>query len=112
MGISEKEIIKIAIKSLGLDELAPFVPEDRIIEYLIKKENKPLLNMNLSEFAYETYRKVKLLEVDQYLHTVVLWVLHLALWLLIYQLIKEDGMINGKSILNGLKRYKLPKSTS
>ena len=54
MGISEKEIIKIAIKSLGLDELAPFVPEDRIIEYLIKKENKPLLNMNLSEFAYET----------------------------------------------------------
>ncbi len=54
LGISEKEIIKIAIKSLGLDELAPFVPEDRIIEYLIKKENKPLLNMNLSEFAYET----------------------------------------------------------
>jgi len=54
LGISEKEIIKIAIKSLGLDELAPFVPEDRIIEYLIKKENKPLLNMNLSEFAHET----------------------------------------------------------
>jgi len=54
LGISEKEIIKIAIKSLGLDELAPFNPEDRIIEYLIKKENKPLINMNLSEFVYET----------------------------------------------------------
>jgi len=54
LGISENEIIKIAIKSLGLDELAPFNPEDRIIEYLIKKENKPLINMNLSEFVYET----------------------------------------------------------
>ena len=34
--ISEKEIIKIAIKFLGLDELAPFKPEERIIEYLLK----------------------------------------------------------------------------
>ena len=54
LGISEKEIIKIAIKSLGLDELAPFKAEERIIEYMIKKENKPLLSMKLSEFAYET----------------------------------------------------------
>lgn len=54
LGISEKEVIKIAIKSLGLDELAPFKAEERIIEYMIKKENKPLLNMSLSEFAYET----------------------------------------------------------
>src|SRR5476651_784558 len=36
VGVSEKELIKIAIKSMGLDELGPFKPEERIIEYLLK----------------------------------------------------------------------------
>ena len=36
-GISESEKIKIAVKSLGLDDLAPFKPEERIIEYLIRE---------------------------------------------------------------------------
>ena len=40
VGVSEKELIKIAVKSMGLDELAPFKPEERIIEYLRNKENK------------------------------------------------------------------------
>ncbi len=54
-GISESEKIKIAVKSLGLDDLAPFKPEDRIIEYLIReKEQYPLLEKNLREFAEET----------------------------------------------------------
>ena len=34
-GVSEKELIKIAVKSMGLDELCPFKPEERIIEYLL-----------------------------------------------------------------------------
>jgi len=55
IGISEKELIKIAVKSLGLDELAPFKPEERIIEYLLKDESKSrLIKMNLVEFADET----------------------------------------------------------
>ncbi len=55
LGISEKEKIKIAVKSLGLDELKPFVPEERIIEYLLEqKGNKPLINMTLQAFADET----------------------------------------------------------
>ncbi len=55
IGISEKELIKIAFKSLGLDELAPFKPEERIIEYLLKDESKSrLIKMNLVEFADET----------------------------------------------------------
>lgn len=54
-GVSEKELIKIAVKSLGLDELAPFRPEERIIEYLLKDESKArLIRMNLTEFADET----------------------------------------------------------
>jgi len=54
-GISERELIKIAVKSLGLDELAPFKPEERIIEYLLKDKSKSrLIKMNLSEFADET----------------------------------------------------------
>ena len=35
IGIHESEIIKIAIKTLGLDELAPFNPKERIIEYML-----------------------------------------------------------------------------
>ena len=55
VGISEKEIIKIAVKSLGLDDLYKFNPQEKIIEYLLaNKENDKLLAMNLSEFAEET----------------------------------------------------------
>lgn len=54
-GIPEKEILKIAIKSMGLDELAPFHPEDRIIEYKLREGAKdPLLSMTLPAFADET----------------------------------------------------------
>ena len=54
-GISESEKIKIAVKSLGLDDLAPFKPEERIIEYRIRKKGQyPLLEKNLREFAEET----------------------------------------------------------
>lgn len=55
IGVSEEELIKIAVKSLGLDELTPFNPNERIIEYLLNpKKNAPLVNLNLREFANET----------------------------------------------------------
>lgn len=54
-GVSEKELIKIAVKSLGLDELSPFKPEERIIEYLLmENSNNRLIKMSLSEFSDET----------------------------------------------------------
>ncbi len=55
VGISDAEIIKIAVKSLGLDELAPFDPQEKIIEYkMAQGGEKQLIDMNLTEFAYET----------------------------------------------------------
>ncbi len=54
-GIAESEIIKIAVKTLGLDELAPFDPHKKIIEYQLEADHPaPLLNMNLRGFANET----------------------------------------------------------
>jgi glutamate formiminotransferase/formiminotetrahydrofolate cyclodeaminase len=54
-GVSEKELIKIAVRSLGLDELAPFEPEKRVIEYLLRdKTNKELIYNSLLDFANET----------------------------------------------------------
>lgn len=54
-GVPEEELIKIAVKSLGLDELAPFDPQEKIIEYMLKEEKAaPLVKMNLREFANET----------------------------------------------------------
>jgi glutamate formiminotransferase/formiminotetrahydrofolate cyclodeaminase len=54
-GIAESEIMKIAIKTLGLEELASFDPQKRVIEYLLESNtNKPLANMRLTDFANET----------------------------------------------------------
>jgi glutamate formiminotransferase/formiminotetrahydrofolate cyclodeaminase len=55
VGVSEKELIRIAILSMGLSELAPFNPDERIIEYLLKdKTSSKLASMSLADFADET----------------------------------------------------------
>ena len=56
LAIPEKDIIHIAIKSLGLDELSKFNPNDRIIEYLIQNNDNPLENMTIEDSANETSR--------------------------------------------------------
>ncbi len=57
-GVSDKELIKIAVKSLGLGDLAPFKPEEKIIEYAIAarqgKKRKLLVEMPLAGFVEET----------------------------------------------------------
>ncbi|HLK31099.1 MAG TPA: glutamate formimidoyltransferase [Puia sp.] len=54
-GVSEKELIKIAVKSMGLDELGKFNPQERIIEYMLaNKADSKLVNMSLTDFADET----------------------------------------------------------
>jgi glutamate formiminotransferase/formiminotetrahydrofolate cyclodeaminase len=54
-GISEDEIIRIAVKSMGLDELSPFDPNKKIIEYVMREKGaKRLVDMNLVAFANET----------------------------------------------------------
>ena len=56
LGVSEKELINIAIKSMGLDDLKPFNPGEKIIEYMIESENKTkkLVDMTCKDFADET----------------------------------------------------------
>jgi glutamate formiminotransferase/formiminotetrahydrofolate cyclodeaminase len=55
LGVSDAELIKIAVRSLGLDELAPFDPNKKIIEYVMKAEgSKKLVDMTLTGFANET----------------------------------------------------------
>lgn len=54
LGISESEKIKIAVKSLGLDDLKPFKPEEKIIEYVLRSKEKQLIDLTLIDFADET----------------------------------------------------------
>jgi len=56
LGVSEEELIRIAVKSMGLDDLKPFIPKEKIIEYLIEDAatEARLVGMNLREFANET----------------------------------------------------------
>ena len=58
-GISEAEIMKIAIKSMGLDDLKPFDPKEKVIEYLMvdekeQAEKERLIRFSCKEFAVET----------------------------------------------------------
>lgn len=55
-GIAEEEIVRTAIKSMGLGDLKPFVPEEKVIEYLLEAEvaNKRLIDMTCKAFAHET----------------------------------------------------------
>ncbi len=55
LGVSESELIKIAVKSMGLDELKPFHPKEKIIEYMIAgDEGRKLVDMSAAGFADET----------------------------------------------------------
>ncbi|MEQ6123897.1 glutamate formimidoyltransferase [Pseudotenacibaculum sp. MALMAid0570] len=55
LGISESEKIKIAVKSLGLDDLKPFNPQERIIEYVMSANaDKKLIDFSVKGFAEET----------------------------------------------------------
>jgi glutamate formiminotransferase/formiminotetrahydrofolate cyclodeaminase len=55
VGISDEEIIRIAVKSLGLDDLKPFNPREKIIEYLLEDpKDKKLVGMTAEGFANET----------------------------------------------------------
>ena len=54
LGVPESEIINIAVKSLGLDDLFDFNPKERIIEYLIEEPKEKLSSLSLTDFANET----------------------------------------------------------
>lgn len=56
MGIPDREIIKIAVKSMGMDELTPFDPDKKIIEYILEgdKAKKRLVDMTVEDFGNET----------------------------------------------------------
>lgn len=54
-GVSDDELIKIAVKSMGLNDIHPFIPEDKIIEFVMADRNKhKLIDMNLKAFMDET----------------------------------------------------------
>ncbi len=54
VGVDNEELIKIAIKSMGLNELKPFNPKEKIIEYLLEGDEKKLVEMSVKAFANET----------------------------------------------------------
>ena len=54
LGISEEEIVKIAVKSMSLDDLKPFNPKEKVIEYLMEEDKKGLAQMTVEGFTRET----------------------------------------------------------
>jgi len=56
-GIPEADIMKIAIKSMGLDDLKPFEPKEKVIEMMIDKTPAPLINLTAEGLAQETSRE-------------------------------------------------------
>ncbi len=58
-GIPEGDIINIAVKSMGLDDLKPFNPREKVIEYILEDESKTkkLVDLTCTGFAEETSRE-------------------------------------------------------
>lgn len=58
-GIPEDDILKIAVKSMGLDDLKPFNPREKVIEYILEDEDKSarLVDLTVRGFAEETSRE-------------------------------------------------------
>ncbi len=55
LGVSEDEIMKVAIKSMGLDDLKPFNPKEKVIEFLIEDNSrKKLVDLTCTGFCEET----------------------------------------------------------
>lgn len=57
LGIPEREVVRMAVKSMGLDELKPFTPEEKVIEYLLEADaaqTKKLVDLTCTGFAEET----------------------------------------------------------
>ncbi|MDP2957879.1 MAG: cyclodeaminase/cyclohydrolase family protein, partial [Longimicrobiales bacterium] len=52
-GVPEEELIRTAVRSLGLNDVTPFAPEKKIIEYQFEKDEHPLVGLTLREFANE-----------------------------------------------------------
>jgi glutamate formiminotransferase/formiminotetrahydrofolate cyclodeaminase len=52
-GVSEEELVHIAVRSLGLKDVAPFDPDHKIIEWRLGLKKRPLVSMNLRGFANE-----------------------------------------------------------
>ena len=52
-GVPDGELIRVAIQSMGLSELAPFDPQDKIIDYRVSDGNNELISMSLTDFADE-----------------------------------------------------------
>ena len=52
-GVPERELIHIAVRSLGLDELGPFHPEEKIIEYRVRSQQISLVAMTTRDFVDE-----------------------------------------------------------
>ncbi|MFQ6109653.1 MAG: glutamate formimidoyltransferase, partial [Candidatus Aminicenantales bacterium] len=52
-GVPEEELIRTAVISLGLNDVAPFDPQKKIIEYQVKEEGGSLVKLNLREFVNE-----------------------------------------------------------
>ncbi|MBE0460037.1 MAG: glutamate formimidoyltransferase [Candidatus Aminicenantes bacterium] len=52
-GVPEEELIKIAVRSLGLEDVSPFDPKKKIIEYQFEETEYSLVKLNLREFANE-----------------------------------------------------------
>jgi glutamate formiminotransferase / formiminotetrahydrofolate cyclodeaminase len=52
-GVPDNELIKIAVKSLGLDDLYPFNPKEKIIEYVLAGDKKSFYDLSLADFANE-----------------------------------------------------------
>ena len=99
VGVSDGELIKIAVKSMGLDELGPFVPEEKIIEYQLKKGAGKTTGGYYPRGTLwrRLHPSLLLPEEDQSVPIWGPWVQRWLPWLPTFPPINEDGTTGGRS---------------
>lgn len=104
-GVSDEELIRTAVRSMGLSELKPFKPEEKIIEYILgDKTKKKLVDLSLASFTWETSSDSPAPGVDRLQQQWAPLVLPLEQWLPTFQVTRGVGMTVGRSLQCGQRK--------
>jgi glutamate formiminotransferase / formiminotetrahydrofolate cyclodeaminase len=99
--VSEKELIRIAVKSMGLDDLYTFRPESKIIEYMLEAPMQKLADLSLSDYADRVSSGTPAPGGGSVAACIGALVLHSERWRQIYRHTNGAGMNVGRSFPNG-----------
>ena len=104
VGVDNDELIKIASKSMGLDDLKPFNPKEKIIEYILEGDEKKLVDMTVKDLPMKRHPNHRHRVAVQLQLRWVHWAFRWGPWWPTCHPTNAAGTTAGKSSPNGPKK--------